>query len=275
MGHHLLFSRIHPPPPASCRVLQNSVVGCRVVVTNPSSSQQSVDVLLQIPTGALAVRGGYQTKSRQLVVGSYGSQVLEYFFYFPECGTYTMSPAQAAKGAVACGRAQPLALEVRVATVARDGGPDRRRTSPKSSPAAQVVKELAVVDETSWKSVVASNDKKKIVKFLREMSLFGVDVPRIAFLLRDKPFYVEVVSALRSRMVYDRTVWSFSFSHDDVEGMKEFLARHAGGRFGPCVASTLLSTPAAASYQVWLWAAGLPSFFGRDLLVCCATPRLP
>ena len=46
--------------------LIHTVYGCQIVVTNPTSSPRKLDVLLQIPVGAMPVLSGRQTKSVQL-----------------------------------------------------------------------------------------------------------------------------------------------------------------------------------------------------------------
>src|SRR5262249_21588414 len=46
----------------------HTVYGCQVVVTNPTSSRQKLNVLLQLPVGALPVAGGRYTKSVPLTL---------------------------------------------------------------------------------------------------------------------------------------------------------------------------------------------------------------
>jgi hypothetical protein len=46
--------------------LVHTVYGCQVVITNPTSAPQKLDVLLQIPLGALPVMNGQETRSVHL-----------------------------------------------------------------------------------------------------------------------------------------------------------------------------------------------------------------
>lgn len=76
--------------------LRGKVYGCKVVITNVSRMSQQLDVLLQIPQGAMPVSNGFVMRSKQLSLGSYTTQSLEYSFYFPDFGTFGHYPAHVA-----------------------------------------------------------------------------------------------------------------------------------------------------------------------------------
>jgi hypothetical protein len=66
--------------------LTGVVYGCKNVLTNVSSSRKRVDLLMQIPTGALPVSSGFFTKSRFIDLPPFTTTKppLQYFFYFPK-----------------------------------------------------------------------------------------------------------------------------------------------------------------------------------------------
>src|SRR5205814_6952549 len=64
--------------------LAGAVYGANIVVTNPTSSPQKLELLLQIPQGALPVLGSKATDSRRLQIEPYSTQMFAYSFYFPE-----------------------------------------------------------------------------------------------------------------------------------------------------------------------------------------------
>ena len=70
--------------------LVHTVYGCQVVVTNPTSSRQKLEVLLQIPAGAIAVSGHRQTRSIHVSLEPYRTQTFDYLFYFPKA--WSLSP---------------------------------------------------------------------------------------------------------------------------------------------------------------------------------------
>ena len=63
--------------------LVHTVYGCQVVITNPTSSPQKLDVLLQIPLGAIPVLNGQETRSVHLNLKPYNTQTVEYHLLLP------------------------------------------------------------------------------------------------------------------------------------------------------------------------------------------------
>lgn len=65
--------------------LTSHVYGCKNVLTNVSSSRKRVDLLMQIPVGAIPVTGGFFTKSRFIDLPPFTTTKppLQYYFYFP------------------------------------------------------------------------------------------------------------------------------------------------------------------------------------------------
>ena len=82
MGRH---SRYLAPDPATGAVecLRQKEYGVQVVVTNVSSARAKLQVLTQVPHGAVPLAGTVETRGRQCVLGPYATQTLEYRFYFP------------------------------------------------------------------------------------------------------------------------------------------------------------------------------------------------
>jgi hypothetical protein len=42
----------------------------------------------------------------------------------------------------------------------------------------------------------------------------------ILWMLKEKDFYNQVLKVLRARNYYDDNIWSFSFYHNDAQGIK-------------------------------------------------------
>lgn len=57
--------------------LRQKVYGCQVVVTNVSSSLQQLDVLLQIPQGAVPVSNGFTLSSQAVRLQPYSTHKIE------------------------------------------------------------------------------------------------------------------------------------------------------------------------------------------------------
>ena len=72
------------------------VYGCQIVVTNPTSSPMKLDLLLQVPKGAMPVSEGQLHRGR-IDLGPYWTTTFEYYFYFPLTGDFPHYPVQVAR----------------------------------------------------------------------------------------------------------------------------------------------------------------------------------
>merc|ERR1719361_840970 len=75
------------------KFVSGKTYGCRVVITNVSSVTYQVELLCQIPTGAIPVNGGFRTKNFVKSLSSYATASLDYYFYFPQIGQFEHYPA--------------------------------------------------------------------------------------------------------------------------------------------------------------------------------------
>ncbi|MEZ6081534.1 MAG: hypothetical protein R3C56_39455 [Pirellulaceae bacterium] len=59
-----------------------------VVVTNPTSEKQRVQVLTQLPAGSLPLAGSKLTRSTPVELAPYSTSQVQYVFYFPAAGEF-------------------------------------------------------------------------------------------------------------------------------------------------------------------------------------------
>src|SRR5689334_21129356 len=69
-----------------------TVYGCQVVVTNPTSSRQKITALLQLPLCALSLANVQQTLSIELDLDPHHARTIDYLFYFPKAGQFHYFP---------------------------------------------------------------------------------------------------------------------------------------------------------------------------------------
>jgi hypothetical protein len=204
---------------ATGEFLVNVVYACRVVLTNPTSARQKLDLLMQIPRGALPVKNGFVTKGRPTELSPYSTQSFEYAFYFPAPGTFPHYPVHVAKNESLIASAEPTSLTV--------------------------VRELSDVDKTSWAWLSQNGEAKDVLRWLDENNIDRIapaGLALVAWRMREKPFYDACLALLRKRHVYDATLWQYSVHHDDVPNIREFL-QHCDSfveQCGPCLESPLL-----------------------------------
>ena len=177
--------------------LYQVVYGCRVVVTNPTSNTQSLDVLLQIPTGAIAVGNSKTTRSERLQLKPYHTQTLEYHFYFPIAGQFAHFPAHVTQGSTVVTSAPPTQLNV--------------------------VRTLSKIDKTSWVYISQQGGNDDVLEFLKGENLQNIRLNRIAFRMSDAKFFREATNVLRSRHAYEHVLWSYALKHDRPREIREFL----------------------------------------------------
>ena len=194
--------------------LLHTVYGCQVVLTNPGSARQRLDVLLQVPVGAIPVSKTRYTRSVHLDLEPYHTQRIEYFFYFPTAGNSQHYPVQVAREEQVIAAADPVVLKA-VATPSR-------------------------LDLASWAHVSQNGTRGEVFEFLRKHNILSLDLGQIAYRVKDPEFFTELLALLRNRRVYDHTLWAYGLLHNDPIAIREYL-RHRDGFVKSC--GTVLHSP--------------------------------
>jgi hypothetical protein len=197
-------------------MLAGTVYGCQVVVTNPAARRQSLDLLIEVPSGAIPVAGAFASRSLRLEIEPHATRAVEYQFYFPEAGRFGHCPAQLSCRGRSAAAARSRPLEV----LDRPAGPDR----------------------ASWECVSQLGSGEDVLAFLGAHNVRALDLDRIAWRLRDREFFRKVTALLAARGVYRHKLWSYALLHDEKEAAGEYL-RHADAFVAQCgayLASPLL-----------------------------------
>jgi hypothetical protein len=177
--------------------LMHTVYGCQVVVTNPTSAPQKLDVLLQIPAGAMPVSGFRETTSMHVSLKPYHTTTFDYLFYFPAAGTYPHYPVHVSKEEQLLAQADPFTFKV--------------------------LEKPSKIDRDNWAYISQFGTPEQVVEYLQATNLHRVALDRIAFRMQDKDFYEQVTKLLHQRHVYEPTLWSYSIQHRDVPRIREYL----------------------------------------------------
>ncbi len=196
--------------------LPHVVYGAQVVLTNPSGNRQKLQVLRQIPMGAIPVNGGFYTRGSYVVLEPYSTQTLEYYFYFPQTGRFPHYPVTLAS--------------------------DDKVVAAAPAFVFNVVGTLTRIDKTSWAWISQNGTPEEVLAFLDQANLHRLDLNEIAWRMRDREFFKKATALLEARHVYQDTLWSYSMLHNDPQTLRAFL-RHSpfADRCGLCLASPLLT----------------------------------
>lgn len=177
--------------------LPHVVYGAQIVLTNPKGNRQKLDVLLQIPMGALPVQNGFYTRGFHVALDPHATQTLEYFFYFPATGTYPHYPVSLAQNGQVVAAANPFSF--------------------------RVVPQLSQIDTTSWAWISQNGSPEDVLAFLQTANLHRLDLGEIAWRMKDKAFFKQTTDLLASRHVYHDALWSYGLHHNDPDTLRAWL----------------------------------------------------
>jgi hypothetical protein len=196
--------------------LPQVVYGAQVVLTNPTGNRQKLQVLLQIPMGAMPVNSGFYTRGLYVALEPYSTQTREYFFYFPTVGNYPHYPVTLAHDDKVVGRAAPFTFHV--------------------------VAKLSKIDTTSWAWISQNGTEDEVLAYLGAANLHRIDLDEIAWRMKDAAFFKKVTALLEARHLYAGTLWSYGLVHNDAPAIREFLRHHYfADRCGLWLVSPLLT----------------------------------
>ena len=178
--------------------------GCQIVVTNPTSSRQYLDLMTQIPAKSLPLEAARPTHSQKIAVEPFSTRQFEYYFYFPAAeGEHLHYPVQLIK--------------------------NERQLTGGDAFVFNVVQQLSQVDTESWDYLSQWGEKEQVLQFLRDNNLGNLDLARIGWRVREeREFFVQIRDLLRQRGVYDSTLLSYGIYHNDPESIREFLLNQEG-----------------------------------------------
>jgi hypothetical protein len=177
--------------------LVHTVYVCQVVLTNPTSSPHKLDLLLQIPAGAMPAKNGFYSKSIPVTLAAYAAHSIEYAFYFAVPGTYQHFPVHVSKNESMIASAQPVRLKA--------------------------VDRLSKVDETSWDYLSQHADDARVLRHLEENNIDRLNLGKIAWKMSDAKFFKPALDLLAKRHVYNDTLWSYAIHHKDPERSRDYM----------------------------------------------------
>jgi hypothetical protein len=186
-------------------------------VGNPTSAPLRLDLLLQIPEGAVPLENGFYTRSFPLVLNPFETARMEYTFYFPEPGEFQGFPAHVSR-------------EERFLAAAERGE-------------FQVVSQAEAPARDDWHAIAGRGDSEAVLTALRERNLNRISLSKIAFRMKDADFFQAALEILRERLAYDPELWSYGIHHNDPRAIREFLSRsgNLARKYGPALDSELLT----------------------------------
>ncbi len=188
-----------------------------VVVTNPTSSRKSIQVLTQLPTGSIPLGGSKVTRSTSLDLDAYSTSQVEYAFYFPSEGESNHYGAQISH--------------------------QSEHIAATDSQALRVLAKPESVDKTTWSYVADWGSNEEVLEFLDKTNLWQIDLSRIAFRMKDKQFYRSAVDYLSKNDRFEPSLWAYAVLHNEPADIEQLLQNRPDflGQLGPVLESPLVS----------------------------------
>ena len=187
---------------------RETVYGCQIVVTNPTSSMQRLDLMQQIPAGSIPVAGSKATANSALRLGPYQTHTQDFFFYFPMAGNFVQFPVHVSKDQKIVAFAEPFTFHV--------------------------VEELSNTDTASWAYVSQWGTEDEVIAFLDQNNLRRLDLSKIAWRCREsETFFGKVIETLNGRHYYDPVIFSYAVMHNALDPMRQYLL-HADQFLAQC-----------------------------------------
>ena len=126
-----------------------------------------MQILTEVPQGSIPVYNIEYTKSQNLVLKAYSTSILEFFFYFPSEGKFSIYPANASKEGLVYAVAKQKIFEVK--------------------------KERVILKPETLDEILTKGSKDDILTFIETKNIFNYKIFKfsdIYHLLNDKEFYL-------------------------------------------------------------------------------------
>ena len=174
------------------------VYGAQVVVTNPTSSRQKLEVLSQIPHGAIPVLGHRATATRRIALEPYSTERFELAFYFPAAGDFPCFPAHVAKAGSVLAHAEPFTFHV--------------------------VDQPTQVDAASWAHLSQWGTEEQVLEFLAGGNLHAIDLALVAWRCRESAGFLDrALAVLDRRGIHHPVLASYALLHNRTPALRQFL----------------------------------------------------
>lgn len=171
------------------------------MVTNPTGTPRELQVLCQIPRGAIALGGQPATQARDIQLAAHATTQIEYDFYFPTAGTYPHFPAHVLEHDIVQASAvladQPVQLKV--------------------------IEHATHRDTRSWAAVARDGNDAEVLARLGSTNLHRTPLKPILWRLSNKTFFDQVMQVLREQLHYSAGVYAYGFKHADTPAVTTYL----------------------------------------------------
>ena len=192
-------------------LVKGAIYSHETIVTNISSNKVQFDLFVQIPEGAIPMKGSFYTQTHHMTLEPYITDSYKTWFYFPKVGTFKQYHPIATKDTDIISIGGALTYTVKdIITFAKKKEDDD-------------TKEKKLYDPLKLKEIMANGDTKDILNYFRNENFIASELYSILWLLKDKEFFLEITSILRAKGIFNISIWAYGFYHYDEKTISEYL----------------------------------------------------
>ncbi len=220
VGQNIYLSATSQEPGAKPASLKSLVMGIpyrnRVVLTNPTSQPIRVQLLTQIPQGAIALEAAKTVGAIELDLPPYSTRETSNVFYFPSAGTFEQYGAQ-----------------VCIAD---------KYVAGSNSTQIQVLEKPDQIDETTWDFISAWGTNQAVLDYLSKANLIKTNLSQIGWRMADREMWEKTVALLSQNAMFNAEIWAYSLKHNSVKRVREFLDNYVPvlANLGPAIRCDLV-----------------------------------
>ncbi|MCH2205497.1 MAG: hypothetical protein MK132_06475 [Lentisphaerales bacterium] len=200
----------------SSEFLTGRVYGAKIIISNANAQRVKMEVLKQIPAGAIPVQNSQETMTSLLTMNPYATTTMEYFFYFPQAGNFKHFPVHASQEGELSSFEKPFIFKV--------------------------VDEATEIDTTSWLYISQSGSTEDVIAFMNKANLNLLNLQLVLWRLKDKQFCSDFLAFLKKKNYYQHQAYSYALKHNLKNYLSEYL-KHSpvADQVGPYLQTELLS----------------------------------
>ncbi len=183
------------------------------ILTNINNQVIDFEIFVQIPEGSIPLEKTYYTQTHHIVLNGFETISYPINFYFPKTGTFSQYHPVAIKDGSIISIGKPLTYTVKDEIVFNQINDDDENNKYKED----------TYIPGKIEEILSKGDKNSILEYFEKSPILQNDLNHIYWLLKDKEYFLKLISILRKRGMFDRTVWAFGFKHKDIATIKEYL----------------------------------------------------
>lgn len=177
------------------------VYGSQIVATNPTSTPRLLELLVQIPEGAVPVGGADYLEAKPLRLAPFSTSQDEVYFYFPSASgneSFALYPVSVSVDGEVIGTGEARSF--------------------------RVVDRPTVFDESSWEYLSQFGSEKEVLDYLGTANLHRIDLAKVAWRARESVDFLRSVTQLvGERHGFDQVLWSYGIHHGELPVTREYL----------------------------------------------------